>query len=150
MKCALELLAIKQVAIENWEKEEKMRDMEALLVHEEIVTKTIDFCDTVINDALVEQAEKRCRNILYRIGKIKIKTDRLGNEHFSLVKRGERLYANGDYSYIICDEEYDYNTLKDYLSAHCLKLNKLESSYCVYGWGSFDCFDITVEVPKEG
>ena len=56
MKCALELLTIREVAIENWKREEKIKDMEAMAKQEEIDYKTIEFCDNVINDKLVSLA----------------------------------------------------------------------------------------------
>lgn len=148
MKCALELLTIREVAIENWKREEKIKDMEAMAKQEEIVSKTIEFCDTVINDKLVSLAEARRNYIGYTLGKIKIFEDRLGNTHFHFLEKGFTRYADGRYSEIEGFETYDFYTLKDYLFNHCIEVKEEDSVYYVYGSGGHACKRITIEVPK--
>ena len=77
MKCALELLEIKAIAVKAWEDEERLKDMEAKIKYQERVANTIDFCNTVINDFLIKKAENR-EEISWN-KKFRKETDRLGN-----------------------------------------------------------------------
>ena len=147
MKCALELLEIKTVAIKTWEEEERLKDMEAKLKHQERITKTIEYCDTELNDYFVNLAENR--KPLSWSRKIHISEDRLGNVRFCFLYQ-DTVYANGTPSFTPTENYFDLQSFIEYLTAHCFKIEEKESCYRSYGCGSRECKEITVYVPKVG
>ena len=134
MNCALELLTIKEEAEKQFEIEEALKDIAAYNNFETIKKNTINFCDTEINNALIEKAKSRC-NIYFQL-KISLYKDRLGNVLFSPVIPERYRYANGQQSYTVdTNKQYSLNTLKEYLEAHCINVELIDGSYMRYGYG---------------
>ena len=112
MKCAKELIIVKEIAIAKRDAEERQKDLEAMAVYHQRCADTIVFCDTIIDEKLTEQAEA-CKPILIKI-KGYFQTDRIKNEYF-VPYEGRTLLS--------------VNTLKEYLEQHCL--------VCEFGKESF-------------
>ena len=103
MKCAKELIIVKEIAIAEREAEERQKDLEAMELYRKRCLNTIAFCDTFVDEKLTEQA-KACKPILIRIEGY-FTTDRIKNECFA------------PYGY---NARIDTKTLKEYLGQHCL------------------------------
>ena len=146
MNCALELIAIKEIATKEWEMEEEIKNAEARETYKMWCNDTIYLCDTEINDKLVDKAlNRQPLSISY---KIRIEKDRLNNSIFRFVTKDSYTYANGDDSYTAKGSYYSLDTLKNYLADHCITMDMYEDSYKSYGCGSLKCNRIVIYVPK--
>ncbi len=103
MKCAKELIIVKEIAIAKRDAEERQKDLEAMAVYHQRCADTIAFCDTFVDEKLTEQAEA-CKPILIEIGGY-FQTDRINNKYFVTYHSGVFLSVD---------------TLKEYLEQHCL------------------------------
>lgn len=146
MKCALELLEIKAIAIKAWEDEERLKDMEAKIKYQERVANTIDFCNTVINDFLIKKAENR-EEISWN-KKFRKETDRLGNTIIYFLDI-DGYYADGRPSYgKVLKTNFDLETFTNYTATHCLTTKTEEDTYYSWGCGKCNCFKITICVEE--
>ena len=146
MNCALELITLKEIATKEWELEQKRKDAEAAEKYRAMCEDTIQLCETSINDSLTERAiQRRPLSVSY---KVKITTDRLGNDIFSFIRPDGRKYANGDLSYAPSKTYYSVDILKEYLAKHCIALDTRKDWYDCYGMGSLSCTYIKIYVPK--
>lgn len=150
MKCAVELLAIRAKADEEYRIEQERKDLEAFKEFMAITKETINFCDTTINDRLVERAEDK-----YRFGGnikvnyiIDLTTDRLGNNLFQIVTSDTKRYKDGGFSYSPKGQYYSYDILKDYIESHCLTITLKAEVRRKYGYGECEYINMTIEVPK--
>jgi hypothetical protein len=128
MNCAIEILAIDTVA--KVEKEAKM-----IAAKEKRREATINFCETVINDALVEKAKRGLAYLGVRIefGYI---TDLDGYRAISPLVRDKYTYANGKESYRVKGAvSLDLDIMKEYLENHCYKMTSNTMYYNTYGYG---------------
>ena len=149
MKCAAELIAIKQIAEAEYQAEEHKKDMEALLAFQQMKENAVRFCETTINSAMTEKAQNR--DPLFMTFKVDINKDRLGNRFFYCVVRDEKhTYANGDPAYRIDTSiKYSLDTLIDYLKDHCFEVDYNNYSFfTLYGCGNQRCSKINVYVKK--
>ena len=103
MKCAKELIIVKEIAIAKRDAEERQKDLEAMAVYHQRCANTITFCDTFVDEKLTEQAEA-CKPILIKIV-VFLTADRIKNECFAPYGYAARI---------------DTKTLKEYLGQHCL------------------------------
>lgn len=135
MKCAKEFVMIKNVAIAEHEAAERQKDIEAFENYKKRCIKTIEFCDTEIEKALIEQAKKREPLIIKLSGHIC--NDRLGNEIFETVNTHHCI---------------DVKTLEVYLAEHCINCEKKGEPYS-YSKGGRTYLDhrdaFIIFVPKE-
>ena len=147
MKCAVEIIGMKAVAIAEYELEECRKDVLAAQRFEEMKNETIQFCDSSINDAFIEKAANR--EELKLSFKVKIMTDRLGNKYFQKIKKASCRYADGSPSYEIDDRNsYAFDSFIEYLEKHCFTVEVTDDSYRCYGFGSCDCALITVTITE--
>ena len=103
MKCAKELIIVKEIAIAKRDAEERQKDLEAIAVYHQRCVNTIAFFFFFFDEKLTEQA-KACKPILIRIEGY-FTTDRIKNECFAPCGYNARV---------------DTKTLKEYLGQHCL------------------------------
>lgn len=148
MKCAIELIEMKAEATRIWEKEEAIKDMAAAKKYLVTCANTIDFCETFINDTLVNCA--KTRKPLEVFIKIKDDTDRLNNKLFYLITADGDKYADGTLSYSVNKRKvYSLEVLEEYLKQHCIKLERLYDQYKSYGIGVIDCYAFRIYIPNK-
>lgn len=138
MYCAAELELLKRKVENDYILEQKRLDEECEKRHLKRVERTVKFCDTVINNELVNCILKREKPQYSMRGCTR--TDRLGNEYFSLLEYEGVKYANGEKSYrISCQEEdiFDLKTMKEYLNKHCITMIVNRIHFKRYGSGAF-------------
>ena len=144
MYCALELLEMKRKATEDWEKLQKVLDARAVLERVQRIEKTINWCDTVLNENLANCAkERRSLSACYRVS---FHEDRLGNLCFSFLEKENKKYANGKISECSGKEDYDVEALKEYVAQHCLSYSEQGIYYYCYGFGRFNGKNIIISV----
>ena len=147
MKCAIELMAIRAKAEEDYKIEEERKDLIALKEFVETTKRTIDFCENEINNALIHRAESRGYNISVSY-LIDYTYDRLGNKLFKFVTSDTKRYKDGSFSYSPKGECYSFDTLKNYLESHCLEISTERVIRRKYGYGERDYINLTIKVPK--
>lgn len=150
MKCAIELMAIRAKAEEDYKIEEERKDLVAFKEFVEATKRTIDFCENDINDALIYRAENKNRiftsiKVDYLID---YTYDRLGNKLFKFVTSDVKRYKDGGFSYSPKGECYSFDTLKNYLESHCLEISTERVVKRKYGYGECDYINLTIKVPK--
>ena len=146
MKCVAEILEIRASAEVAYQEEQKRLDELAKIDHVNRIKQTIAFCETEVNDVLVEKAEKRSDDLTYVL-KCRIDTDRLDNKIILPLESEGALYANGEISY--CPSTtlaYDYETFVKYLEQFCYKITEEEYRYREYGSGLRRGTEITVSL----
>lgn len=144
MKCALELMAINTMAKEEYRLEEERKDTEARKAYETRKERTIMFCEEYIARELENQAKHHYVDEISIRFKAVYAEDRLGNKGFQLVKEDGIKYANGDLSCKACGDLYDFNTMTQYLNAHCINVETYKSEYKQYMLGTLKCVSIKV------
>ena len=147
MKCAIELMAIRAKAEEDYKIEEERKDLIALKEFVETTKRTINLCENKINDALVFRAEHRY-SILKVDYIIDCSYDRLNNKLFRFVTTDSRRYKDGGYSYSPCGEYYAFDTLVSYLKSHCLEVSTERIIKRKYGHGECYYTSLIIKVPK--
>lgn len=147
MKCAIELMAIRAKAEEDYKLEEEHKDFIALKEFMETTKRTINFCENRVNDTLVDRAKSRGYNI--EVGYLIDYTyDRLGNKLFKFVTSDNKRYKDGGYSYSPKGEYYSFDTLKNYLESHCLEVSTERVVKRKYGYGERNYINLIIKVPK--
>lgn len=147
MKCALELITIKEIAKMEYEAEQRELDRIAKEKFENLSENTVRWCDTVLNDIFVKKAE--AREPLEAVFKMSLTKDRLGNYIFTVIEKDGLIYANGKCSYSAIGQQISEKILKTYLENLCFKVEFKEDWYKKYGWGDQKCVKVRVYVPKE-
>ena len=147
MKCAIELIAIKAKAEEEYELEEERKDFVALKEFLEATKRTIELCENDINDTLIYRAEHRY-SVLKIDYLIDYSYDRLNNKLFRFVTSDVKRYKDGSFSYSPKGEYYSFDTLKNYLESHCLEVSTEKTTRRKYGYGECDYINLTIKVPK--
>ena len=145
MKCALELMAVKTKAEIEWEMEQRRLDEECRKEHENLITRTINYCENVIGAELEKQASKMLMP-RFQIALVERK-DRLGYVRVHPLKKTSYQYARSTRK--ISKEpdmkiSYDLNIMREYLEKHCLTMTINDSWYSCYGEGDRSCLLITV------
>lgn len=133
MKCAKEILEIKERAKILYQQEQMRLDEACRENHKKIVAQTLNFCETISED-FVRQAAKRYSRLEYNIYCV-VTEDRLGNQIIQPLKFEGFRYANGDESRVPSSTAYDKKTLIDTLSKHCYKVEFQKHYYKTYGCG---------------
>ena len=133
MKCAMEILMIKEEADVIYAIEQARLDEQCRIKHQSIIAETIKFCEEVISPAFEKLAKNR-KELCYTLSG-DVSLDRLNNQLFSPLVKGVS-YANGDPSYkpdtnII----YDVKTIEEYLAQFCYSVKWSKKGYMRYGWG---------------
>lgn len=144
MKCALELVAINAMAKEEHRLEEERKDAEARRAYETRKERTINFCEEYIAKELENQAKHHYVDEISTRFKVVYTEDRLGNKGFQLVKEDGYKYANGDKSYHATGDLYDFNTMVEYLNAHCIHVEAYKNEYKEYSFGTRKCVMIKI------
>ena len=133
MKCAREILEIKEKAKILYQQEQMRLDEACRENHKKIIAQTLDFCETISED-FVRQAAKRYSRLEYNIYCV-VTEDRLGNQIIQPLKFEGFRYANGDESRVPSSTMYDKKTLIDILSKYCYKVEFQKHYYKTYGCG---------------
>lgn len=134
MKCALEIMMIKEEAEKAYAFEQARLDEKCKIKHAEIVANTIKFCEETISLHLEELAATRQIPSFYIEGVVK--TDRIGNEIFYPLEEEGYTYANGQKSYRYNSEiAYDVKTMTTYVEQFCFSTKWWDTTYKRYGWG---------------
>lgn len=98
--------------------------------------KTIEYCETTINDFFVESAKSRKENPQFEI-KVVIYEDRNSFEYIRPLKKVKSKYADSRTEHRPDDEiKFDLITLVEYLSQFCYTVKIVEDDYWHYGWGN--------------
>jgi hypothetical protein len=147
MNCAAEFVAMKNIAIAEYELEEKRKDAEAIAEHKIIVEKTINFCDTCINDLFCDLAKNR-KTLLITLKFCPVK-NRMNYQHVSLLVEDTPVQDRKNYT-TYDSNIYDLSTLKEYLEKHCFAVEAKNDYFYQWGCGvrKFDCTNLTICVPK--
>ena len=149
MKCAREILEMRDLAELEYQLEQATLDAKAALDFEEAKKNAIDFCDTAINAALELSANRREDNptASYRIARC---TDRLGHQLCQVISPDGRRYADGKLSYAPGGSFLALVTLEDYLADHCFIVTFDDATYPMYGAGSRKCQQMNISaLPQE-
>lgn len=133
MKCAREILEIKEKAEIQYQQEQTRLDEVCRENHKKIVTQTLDFCETISED-FVRQAAKRYSCLEYNIYCV-VTEDRVGNQIIQPLEFEGFRYANGDESRVPSSTMYDKKTLIDILSKYCYKVESQKYYFKTYGLG---------------
>lgn len=134
MKCAIEFYAMKALAEEKFQKEEKEKDLEAMEAFKIMEENAIRLCDVDIDRIMSEQALNRKA---LKIGMtISIREDRLGNIYFQVVSKDGLEYANGEPSYAALGPHYALDKFKSYLEEHCFSVTITNCYYREKGIGN--------------
>ena len=133
MKCAREILEIKERAKILYQQEQMRLDEACRENHKKVIAQTLDFCETISED-FVRQAAKRYSRLEYNIYFV-VTEDRLGNQIIQPLKFEGFRYANGDESRVPSSTMYDKKTLIDILSKYCYKVESQKYYYKTYGCG---------------
>lgn len=145
MKCALELSVMRANAEKQYSFEQMLLDEQCKLKHNDIVAKTIEFCETVIGPALEKCALERQTPHYSLRGKFQ--EDRIGNLIFYPLVRERRSYANGQASETAdTSRPYDAFTIKNYLESYCYAVSWTEDWYKRYGWGDLKGVRLSVTI----
>lgn len=133
MKCAMEILMIKEEADVIYAIEQAKLDEQCRIKHQSIIAETIKFCEEVISPAFEELAKNRKELCYILSGGISL--DRLNNQLFRPLVEGER-YADGNPSYNLSTKiVYDVKTIEDYLVQFCYTVKWSKMDYMCYGCG---------------
>jgi hypothetical protein len=143
MKCAMEILMIKEEADVNYAIEQAKLDEQCKIKHKLIIAETIKFCEEVISPAFEELAKNR-KELCYTLSG-GISSDRLNNQLFSPLIEGER-YGNRGLSYKPSTKVYDVKTMEEYLIQFCYSVKWSEMTYMRYGWGYQKGKDLIVTI----
>lgn len=133
MKCAMEILMIKEEADLIYAIEQAKLDEQCRIKHQSIIAETIKFCEEVISPAFEALAKDR-KKLCYTLSG-SISADRLNNQLFRPLVEGKQ-YANGDQSYDPSTKiVYDVKTIEEYLVQFCYSVKWSEIGYKSYGCG---------------
>ena len=140
MKCAFELLKIREEAILAKEKEEAEKLAQR-------AKASIQFCEEELGPALVALAERAYEKMeaSYLFHVAMFDTDIL---HFT--RKESTIYADGTSSYeILYKTQLSKKIITEYLMTHCITIEwKTEDFYC-YGFGKQDGIRLTASVTMD-
>ena len=145
MRCALDLIA-EQMIVEKRVKEEQERLRKE--DYKKLEKNTIQFCETIIADALNLQASSgktiRC-SFRFTAGE----QNSYGNRVYCPLALSDIKYADGADSYSIeWGTRINLDILQEYLEQFCFEVLRTNISYNYYGWGrGLSGVLITVSVP---
>ena len=142
MKCAKELVEMNVKASREWEASRRL----ALALATE---KAIEYCDTVVNDALEALAQSTKPVKLQYSERLQLIKDDYGQTVFRRLHDDGPMYANGDHSFAPYGASMLIDVLVSYLKQHCFEVEITDSEYMNYGIGSRPCKLLIVRVPKE-
>ena len=147
MKCVAEIMMIKNEA-EREEEKRKIKQKETdKRLKQERIKNTIFYCETVINDYFVENAKKRRLNPFCIRGVID--KDSNYEKLFRPLEEVSSQYSDHRKEHRISGVEkdsLDLETLVDYLSQFCYKIEIKESYYFVYGYGGQSAIDVSISI----
>ena len=146
MKCALDFIAIKSVAVAEWEAEEALKDEKARKEYETLTPRSIDFCDTVVDTLFTEKAINR-EPLIHSFKGI-FSRNRVGQTIFTPLVEDGHVYNTGEKSFTKGNVSFAYDTIKAYLENHCFTVERGRNSYRQYGSGFHGCDTIIVSIPK--
>ena len=136
MNCVAEIMAIRLKAENEYKAEQERLDRIAHEERRQNALKTIEYCETEINDFFVESAKSRKENPQFEIRGI-ICEDRNGFEYICPLKQVKSKYADSRTEHRPDDEiKFDFVTLVEYLSQFCYTIKVVEDDYWRYGWGN--------------
>ena len=139
MKCALELINMKNAAIKNHEDGKEN-------FYNTVVKNSIELCEE-IGVKLEEQAKNR-EYIYYHI-RLAPCTDPYNNEMFCKLKKDGITYSDGTNSLCLdTSKYYSLDSIVNYLKSHCLDVIVSKDFYKEYGCGHRPCKAITIRLPK--
>lgn len=142
MKCAKELVEMNVKATREWE-------ASRLLALALATEKAIEYCDTVVNDALEALAQSTKPVELQYFERLELTENDYGQMVFQQLQDEGSMYADGTHSFTPYGAPMLADALVSYLEQHCFKVEITESEYMHYGAGSCSCKLLIVRVPKE-
>ena len=98
---------------------------------QEIQKATIEFCETYINNMIMEASEMGKYYIDIYFGNVTSIKSR--SMRVLLTEDGE--YADGTPHYTDGDDIFDIQLMKEYLISHCFEVTIFNRSYAIYGLG---------------
>lgn len=135
MKCVAEIMMIKNEAERERKAEEERLNQIAHEKREQNILKTIEYCETTINDFFVASAKRGEENPKFEI-RGAIYEDRNNFEYFCPLKEVKSKYVNLRTEHRPDREmQFDFVTLIEYLSQFCYTIEIIEDSYWRFGWG---------------
>ena len=149
MKCANEIIGLREKANVQYAIEQKQLDDQCRQEYATIVANTIRFCNEVVDEKLTERAKGRASlNVSIIISTAYC--DRLKHRLVNYVAPDGK-YANGDTAYrYVRDWGYlDIDVLCDYLKKHCYSTSIVTSKTRIYGLGLMSTLNLDVSVPKD-
>ena len=142
MKCAKELVEMNVNASREWE-------AGRLLALALATEKAIEYCDTVVNDALEALAQSTKPVELRYSERLALAENDYGQVVFQRLHDDGSMYADGDHSFTPDGAPMLVDVLVSYLEQHCFEVEITDSAYRHYGAGSCSCKLLIVRVPKE-
>lgn len=136
MNCVAEIMFIRARAEIEYKEEQERLDLLAREERKEKIVKTIEYCETTINDFFVAKAQNRVVNPQFEI-KCVISKDRNDFEMITPLKVVKSNYADlrtehrPDY-----EIGFDFLTLKEYLEQFCYTVKVVKDEYWHYDRGS--------------
>ena len=136
MNCVAEIIAMRMKAEEEYRVEQELLDKLAREERKQNALKTIEYCETEINDFFVESAKNRKVNPEFEIRGI-VRKDRNDFEYICPLEQIQSQYADLRTEHRPNPEiKLDFETLVEYLSQFCYIVKVVDDSYWHYGWGN--------------
>ena len=136
MNCVAEIMYIRQKAEIEYKKEQELLDLLAREKRKERIIKTVEYCETVINDFFVASAKDRKTKPEFKI-KCVISKDRNSFEMVTPLKVVKSNYADLRTEHRPDTEiSFDFLTLKEYLEQFCYVVKIVKDEYWHYDRGS--------------
>ena len=136
MNCVAEIIVMRAKAETEYKAEQERLDRIAHEERRQNALKTIEYCETEINDFFVESAKSRKANPKFEI-RGTIHEDRNGFEYICPLKKVQSKYADLRTEHRPNYEiKFDFATLVEYLSQFCYTVKVVEDDYWHYGWGN--------------
>ena len=146
MKCGIEFKEIKDTAQKSWEIEQARLDAIAMKEYESLTAKSIDFCETIVDNDLTKKAlDRKLLEVSY---KIKVTKNRVNQSICNFIVESSLHYSDGSPSYTPSKEKYALDTIRQYLKDHCIESDIYQSSYKEYGMGYCSCLELKIFIPK--
>ena len=144
MKCAAELLSLKEEyevrkIIEEKIKKEKQKEKNSILELE-----TVRYCEEVIGKRLETKAKSGQEIATIQVGIIE--SDCVNRKHFFFLEEEGRRYRDGKKSFVPSKKSILMDTLEDYLKSFCLKVQYEEYEFYSYGLGKCKATKIVVTI----
>jgi hypothetical protein len=148
MKCANEIIALRERANVEYEMEQRQLDDLCRQEYATIITNTVRFCNEIVDGKLTERAKDR-EPLKVSIILTPINCDRLNHRLVRYISP-DGTYANGDTAHCYARGwgYLDIDVLCDYLKKHCYSVSVVTSQTRIYGLGLKDTLTLDVSVPK--